>query len=1396
MHPTLLVARPRHPRAHRWLPLPLTLSLIASLLAAALGGHPARADGSAGAAGVVGSFEIDGNKADDSGAGEPIDWDTPPPNLTDFPDLSNSSADDSFGGGSKQLEPGNWTCVQQKVPAKTDLESGQLAFRTLDGDQFLYANWIRRAEQGDAHIGYEFNQSSQPNPNCPDVPQRTDGDLLVTFDTDQGGKSIDVNFFRWRFTGAGIGVFDEIDVGEKHVNWDGAVNIPPEKSPPGLDPGTFGELSLNLTAALGRPIACGEFSSAYVKSRASSEENAALKDFIAPKRVNIGQCPDSELHKSVRNVSDGEAFGADPETPSSTTAAPGDEIAYRLTYHNHGTAPATNVTIADEVPEHSTLVSCTPDCGAAPGSGPGTQVTWTFASVPADGSEVVTFQVQLDSTFPEGTTEITNVATATTDDDSDESNPTTVTVSAAADIGIDKRVPAGAHQVGDTVTVEIDVTNSGNADATVDVTDDYDQDHVDITNVSSHGTSQDDDGDIITWFGVEVPAGQTVTLSYDATFKGPFLDEPGGDGCDGTNSEFPVSNTASANGASDTETTCVIAEPAFTVTKTVSDDTADLGQTVTYTITVENIGDATGTVDVTDDYDELHVEVSNIQPPPTTHDTVNGIITWADRTLDPGDTQVFSYDASFEGVFLTDPDPEECPSDERFAVINTVTVDGTQATETACVRAEAGFTVEKTASPDSAQVGDTITYTITVTNNGDASGSTTVTDDYDQDHLDVDDTSIDPPADTHDEINGTITWTSMVLDPSESQDFIYDATIVGTFTGDSGPCPDGQFPVVNIVTVEGDDDSETVCVTPNPPDLTIAKDSDATEVTAGDLIIYTITFGNDGGATATDVTITDEHGSDVEFVSCTGPTGVDGDCERLVGNKIRWHVGDVGPGETGSVTVTFRVTDNVGCVLCDTVTVTAGNADPESFQLCVDAVPVPRPDLANARDSAFGAHATVRDLLGVITLDTTLVPVHSEQSGVGSDTDDDQILSASIANPTGLLGGGDLLTAEVLTTTSASTVSEQPPAARHTSTSEVVDLDILNGLVTADLVRGVASTEATGSSAAFSSVGSTFVNLHIDRDLDGEVDPDEVFADVTPNTRVDLPLLCSTCYVELYQRVGSTTTPQPGQLSGGTYAADLKVNMIHAHLRDVLGNVIDVRVANAKAHSDFPQTTLCEDQPVQAVSGHAFVLSALTDPSLVPTVVGFTSIPATGGFDHQNLAQAGVPADGSLAQAGASVSETQGQLDPDSSQASAYAETADVCLLRDPSGQCTVEATVARAESNSSADNTSGATTNDGDGDGDDDTIVAEVRVLGEVVAVDPAPNTVINLLGIGFLVLNEQFCDNNGTLANDCADGDVAGHAGRTIRALRLVLLDPASGGLPGAEVIVAEAHSDARFE
>jgi hypothetical protein len=86
------------------------------------------------------------------------------------------------------------------------------------------------------------------------------------------------------------------------------------------------------------------------------------------------------------------------------------------------------------------------------------------------------------------------------------------------------------------------------------------------------------------------------------------------------------------------------------------------------------------------------------------------------------------------------------------------------------------------------------------------------------------------------------------------------------------------------------------------------------------------------------------------------------------------------------------------------------------------------------------------------------------------------------------------------------------------------------------------------------------------------------------------------------------------------------------------------------------------------------------------------------------------------------------------------------------------------------------------------------LKVLGIPIAANVAPNTTIALPGIGYLVLNEQFCD-NGALAFHTCTG--ATHSGLTVRALDLVVngLSNPSGLPPAIQLIVAESHSDATW-
>ena len=156
--------------------------------------------------------------------------------------------------------------------------------------------------------------------------------------------------------------------------------------------------------------------------------------------------------------------------------------------------------------------------------------------------------------------------------------------------------------------------------------------------------------------------------------------------------------------------------------------------------------------------------------------------------------------------------------------------------------------------------------------------------------------------------------------------------------------------------------------------------------------------------------------------------------------------------------------------------------------------------------------------------------------------------------------------------------------------------------------------------------------------------------------------------------------------------------------------------------------------------------------------------------------------------AGVADSDTTGDTSgATSTTASSYAQAANVCLRLGGTG-CTVGAVAVRSQANSSAFAAQRSSNANG-------TQLLGLTVGGQLISATPPPNTVITIPGLVTVILNEQFCDNGGSIATNCSTGTVAGHTGITVRAIRVILLDPAAGGLPGAEAIVAEAHSDATY-
>jgi hypothetical protein len=425
---------------------------------------------------------------------------------------------------------------------------------------------------------------------------------------------------------------------------------------------------------------------------------------------------------------------------------------------------------------------------------------------------------------------------------------------------------------------------------------------------------------------------------------------------------------------------------------------------------------------------------------------------------------------------------------------------------------------------------------------------------------------------------------------------------------------------------------------------------------------------------------------------------------------------------------------------------------------------------ANASGNAFGAQIQdtllgINQTLPAATPATCTQGVCSSQSGIGSTSNSNQVLNVAVPPP-----GGSVLAANVLSASSTSTVDPTTNTATDTGVAETAGVNVVSGLVTADAVRAVANSRASGFNSSFSSAGSAFKNLVVNG---------AQLNNVNPNTTIDLPAVQfgAGSFVKLFEEIGSSSQPSPGQLSGGTFAADLTVNMIRVHITSLAptGEAIDVVVSHAQAHADFPQPTGC---PALAgtVSGDATIVNEQTNPSQLPVIVGFVSIPPQGGHDHQDLDQLST----SLVNGGTSVSDSAGTVLSSSSNSSSFAKAENVCLL--PSaGACTVFASAINSQANSASGG--GKSSSDAGG-----TTLLGLAVGGTGVSDNPPPNTTILIPGIGSVTLNEQTCDGGG--APPCSGST---SSGIRVRAIHLIVDNPNALGLPqGADIIVGEAHAD----
>jgi uncharacterized repeat protein (TIGR01451 family) len=402
-------------------------------------------------------------------------------------------------------------------------------------------------------------------------------------------------------------------------------------------------------------------------------------------------------------------------------------------------------------------------------------------------------------------------------------------------------------------------------------------------------------GGQITWSG-PLAVGQSATITYTVTYNGE------GDSLLINRVCVPADQTAPGALPCDS-----VRIPASNLEYYKSVDPASgtavrPGQELTYTLSFRNDGQAAGDVDATDDLSEV-LDDADLVGGPTASDTaltpaVNGQTLSVTGSVPAGETYTVTYTVRVKsftdqgdhrlGNALTDP--------------NGVCLLGDCTTENPV----AHVSIDKTS--DAAGVvntGDTVTYTVTVTNDGQvpftAEAPAAATDDLTGV---LDDASFNDDAKaTAGEVSyaaPTLTWTGP-LGVGDSASFTYSVTVTNA----------GDHVLANTASLPAElctEDCESTTRT-DLPHVVPGKSSDPASgeaVRAGQVITYTLTFTNDGAA-AGPVDSTDDLSNVLDDAEVTTEPVSDtaGVTATRTDDRIR-VVGTLGAGQ--AATITYAVT--------------------------------------------------------------------------------------------------------------------------------------------------------------------------------------------------------------------------------------------------------------------------------------------------------------------------------------------------------------------------------------------------------------------------------------------------------------------------------------------------------
>jgi uncharacterized repeat protein (TIGR01451 family) len=607
---------------------------------------------------------------------------------------------------------------------------------------------------------------------------------------------------------------------------------------------------------------------------------------------------------------------------SHSTAIAGDPLTYTISYGNRGSSDAVGVKILDTVPQN-TNYSAGSIWGAGADDSRNPLMVWDLMTVTArTSSQQAGYTVILGSALPYSRV-VTNTATISSLLEVETSEPATTTVlSPLADVEIRKQSSQPSVLAGDQLTYTLAYTNSGPINAqNVYITDTLPADIIDfgVTSITGSLFGPTQTGQLLTWYTPTLPVGSWGTIIITATVDPAASGVLANSVAITTTTPDPLPGNNAA-----IEVTPVNIESDLGISKSGNPALVLAQEIVTYTIQFSNDGPSDAQMVTVSDTLPLDVTfggVVSISPPLLGPTQTGQMLTWYTPTLPAGaaGSIVFTVtvDSAASGTLTnraaitatTDP----LPGNNTDTALTTVTT-------------LADLSISKSGYPTSVIAGETLTYTILVSNTGPSNAQmVTVSDTLPLDVTFGGVVSVSPPLFGPTQTGQLLTWYTPTLPVSTSGSIVFTVTV--NSDADGMLANNAAITSISFDPFPSSNTDTALTTVTTLADLSINKSGNPASVLAGEILTYTLLLSNNGPSDAQTVTVSDTLPLDVTFggvVSVSpplfGPT--------QTGQMLTWYTPTLPAGASGAIVFTVTVNTDANGILTNNAAIASTTTDP------------------------------------------------------------------------------------------------------------------------------------------------------------------------------------------------------------------------------------------------------------------------------------------------------------------------------------------------------------------------------------------------------------------------------------------------------------------------------------